>query len=153
MSLDRIEELTRQLEQSEKSERLALAKADAVIRAARAGGWEWVIDDDELRWDARMWELWGIDPDERGYLQFNGHWKASYDAFIDGVHPGDRDAVNAAVARSYQDGEPYLMQCRVVRPDGSCLSIVASGETHRSPDGAPERMIGVCLEIGSCDCD
>ena len=86
--------------QHEGKERLRLA-----LDAGRMGIWDWNILTDEVTWTRRMEEIQGIDP---------GAFEGTYAAFLDGIHPEDREGVAQAVARRrcQRDRSPHRIPDR-----------------------------------------
>ncbi len=82
----KVEERTLQLRHL--SDRLELA-----LNAAEIGIWEWDIVNDRLIWDERMYDLYGIQPDD---------FQGNYQAWESRLHPDDlltnRTAVQQAIA-------------------------------------------------------
>ncbi|MHC4239114.1 MAG: PAS domain S-box protein [Planctomycetota bacterium] len=86
-------------------ERYALAQ-----QAANVGSWDWNITTGELTWSEQIEPMFGFD---------KGQFAGTYEAFLECVHPDDRqylvDSVNACV-EAEQD---YAIEHRIVWPDGS----------------------------------
>ncbi len=115
------------------NERFALA-----TRAAHLAVWDWDIQKNELTWDDRMYELYGI---ERG--DFSG----AYEAWLNGVHPDDRAASNAASERARRGEQDYDTEFRIVRPDGTLRWLKANAQVTWDEDGTPLRMTGINYDI------
>ena len=115
--------------------RRQLAEAQAV---ARLGSWDWNVATNVVEWSEELCRIYGIDP---------GDQPASYDAFIDAVHPQDRAAVAAAVQASRATGEPFSFEHRIVHPDGTVRVMSARGEVVVGDDGQPLRMFGTGQDI------
>ncbi len=108
-------------------------------RIAHLGNWHWNIETNELAWSDEAYRIFGLLPQEFG---------ATYDAFLESVHPGDREAVQEAVNRSLADPSvPYSIEHRVVRPDGRERVVHERGEVTFDDGGRPIRMIGTVLDI------
>jgi PAS domain S-box-containing protein len=108
-------------------------------RIAHLGNWHWNIETNELAWSDEVYRIFGLHPQEFG---------ATYDAFLEFVHPGDREAVRAAVNRSLADPSiPYGIEHRVVRPDHSERIVHERGEVTFDDGGRPIRMIGTVQDI------
>jgi len=122
---------TTELRKSE--ERFELA-----TEAAKIGVWDRDIIHDQLIWDKRMFELYGIQPDEFG---------GAYEAWQSGVHPGDRQRATAEVTAAESDDKPFNTEFRIVRPNGEIRFISAFGKVIRAEDGTPLRMIGTNQDI------
>ena len=90
-------------------------------------------------WDARVRELWGVEPDEA----------VTYETFIAAVHPDDREAVEAAVQACMDPGGPHASSTtyRIVNEaDGRFRWLRATWETLFEHD-EPVRMIGTVEDI------
>ena len=108
-------------------------------RIAHLGNWHWNIETNELAWSDEVYRIFGLLPQEFG---------ATYDAFLESVHPEDREAVKEAVNRSLADPSVYYrVEHRVVRPDGSERIVHEQGEVTFDDGGRAIRMIGTVLDI------
>ena len=132
LALDqRVEERTRKLAASE--ERLSLA-----ISVGGLATWDWDMITGEVTWsDEHFWML--------GY-KVKGV-RPSFEAWLDRLHPGDRDATLAAVNRARTSGEEYSHEFRVVWQEDVVRTCFARGKFYYDSAGAPCRMIGVMEDI------
>jgi PAS domain S-box-containing protein len=120
-------------ERAHLTERLHLA-----TRAAGIGIWDWDIVKNELVWDDQMYALYGLRPGEFG---------GAYAAWLQGVHPADREASNAVSAAAVAGERAYDTEFRVRWPDGSVHWLKADGQVFRDAHGVPVRMAGVNYDI------
>ena len=114
---------------------------DSLDRAqdiARLGNWDWQLADNRLFWSAGIYRLFGLDP---------ATFEASYEAFLQRVHPDDREAVEAAVSRALASGTPYALDHRILLPDGGIRIVHESAEVLRDAQGTPLRMIGTVQDV------
>ncbi len=112
------------------------ARAEAI---AHIGSWDWDIVTGELTWSDEIYRIFGLTPQSFG---------ATYQAFLDTLHPEDRPRVVAAVNASVADAEvPYNIQHRIVRPDGEIRVVHEQGRVYRDAAGRPLRMIGTVHDI------
>jgi diguanylate cyclase (GGDEF)-like protein/PAS domain S-box-containing protein len=111
---------------------------DRAQRIAHMGNWDWHIQENRLFWSEGIYRLFGISPAE---------FDASYEGFIERVHPDDRTAVDSAVRRAQETGTPYTIDHRIVRPDGTVRVVLESADVLRDAQGRPERMIGTVQDI------
>jgi PAS domain S-box-containing protein len=115
-------------------ERLQLAK-----NAAALGLYDHDLVNKVMHWDARICELWGVSSDAR----------ATFHTFASALHPDDRDAVKAAVVRSFDprgNGE-YFAEYRIIRRrDKQVVWIASFGQTTFA-NGRPVRLIGMVQDI------
>ena len=129
-SLLRLEELDRH-SQSENRLRLAL-------RAAGIAGWEWDLKTGQILWSENLASLLGLQPDS-----FSG----DRSAFIDRVHPQDREAIERLIERTLEEDANYDIEFRLVWPDGKNRQMHAQGRVFFSRDGTANRMTGVIMDI------
>ena len=107
-------------------------------RAARMGVWDWNLQQNELVWDDRMYELYGVKRED---------FAGAYEAWLQGVHPDDR-AASDEISKQAQHGErEYDTEFRVVWPDGSIHWLKAYGQFVRDAEGKPLRMTGINFDI------
>jgi len=108
-------------------------------RIAHLGNWDWNIITDELLWSDEIYRIFGLHPQEFG---------ATNDAFLNSVHPDDRESVEEAVNRSLADPNvAYNIEHRVARPDDSEHVVHEQGEVILDDTGKPIRMVGTVLDI------
>ena len=119
------------LRQSE--ERYALAQ-----RVANIGSWDWDIVTGRLTWSEQIAPMFGF---ERG--QFAG----TYEAFLDCVHPEDRDYVQRSVEQCLSGQEEYSIKHRIVRPDGTIRWVSETGAVMRDDKEKPIRMVGLVQDV------
>ncbi len=115
-----------------------LERLDLATSAARLAIWDWDIQTNELVWDDRMYELYGIKREDFG---------GAYEAWLAGVHPDDRDASNEASQQALRGEKEYHTEFRVVRPDGNVRHIRAHAVVARDSNGKPLRMTGTNYDI------
>jgi len=129
-------ELQRRPAQAEpRASAASLAEAQ---RIARLGNWDWDIAGNRLFWSDEIYRIFGLSPREFG---------ATYEAFLNAVHPDDRAQVNEAVARALNENRPYNIEHRIVLPTGEVRAVHERAEVTFDPDGKPVRMIGTVQDI------
>ncbi|MEO5865258.1 MAG: PAS domain S-box protein [Nitrospiraceae bacterium] len=115
------------------TERLEIASS-----TLQTGIWDWNIAKNELVWNDRMFDLYGVQKDE-----FTG----AYDGWLSHVHFDDRARFEEAVQHALLKGQPYAIEFRIRRPDGSVRVIKAAGQILRDMDGTPLRMTGINYDV------
>jgi PAS domain S-box-containing protein len=118
----------------ESEHRLRLAK-----EATGLGVHEFDPVSGRIEWDPRVRELWGVGPEE----------PISYEMFMAGLHPDDREATQAAVDRSLDpksDGMYEAVYRVTSRRDGRTRWVRAVGRTYFS-DGQPVRLVGTVEDV------
>lgn len=130
-----------ELRQREATE-LELTRSDARLREAQRlahiGSWEWEIEPNKIIWSDELYSLYGLDRETFG---------ASYEAFLERVHPDDRDRIRSAIEAAYADGRPFSFEHRIVRPDGTVRIHHGQGGVVLDADGRPVRMMGTGQDI------
>jgi len=115
-------------------ERYALAQ-----RAANIGSWDWDIRTGNLEWSDTIEPMFGF-----GRGEFGG----TYEAFLECVHPEDRQHVVDSVNACIEKGRDYDIEHRIVWPDGSTVRWVSeTGNVIRDKNNKAIRMLGVVRDI------
>lgn len=117
----------------ESEERYSLAQ-----KLANVGSWDWDIKSGRLEWSEQIEPLFGFQL---------GDFKRTYHAFLDCVHPDDRKFVTDSVNASIHEGKIYLIEHRIIWPDGSVKWILESGDVIRDDKGEPIRMLGIAEDV------
>lgn len=107
-------------------------------RIAHIGNWDWDIAGGTLTWSDEIYRIFGLKPQEFG---------ATYEAFLEYIHPDDREPVAAAVRGCLEQRIPYSIEHRVIRPDGEERTVHEFGEVERDDTGAPIFMSGTVQDI------
>lgn len=110
----------------------------AAQRISRLGSWDWDIITDTLAWSDEVFRIFGLQPQQ---------FAATYNAFLEYVHPDDREAVERAVQTALETGEHYEIEHRVVREDGSLRHVVERSEVYFDAGGKPRAMRGTVHDI------
>ncbi|APR82712.1 two-component sensor histidine kinase [Minicystis rosea] len=63
------------------------------------------------------------------------------------VHPDDQRRAQRAIERTLETREPYVIELRIVRPDGAIRWIRDKGQVLVGADGKAERVTGVACDI------
>jgi PAS domain S-box-containing protein len=118
----------------ESEERLMLAR-----RAARFGIHDRDLVTGTLKWDEFTCELWGVAPDAR----------VTFEDFIAGVHPDDREGVQRAVRRALdaQGGGDYCETYRVVNQLDRITRWVESTGRVAFHNGRAVRLVGTVQDV------
>jgi PAS domain S-box-containing protein len=106
-------------------------------RLAQIGSWEWDIEEDRISWSRELFRIWGLDPDR---------FDPSYEAYLERLHPEDRERVDGLVRRAMKTHEPLDFEHRIVRPDGVVRVIWGHGNVVVE-NGRPVRMYGTGQDI------
>lgn len=114
------------------TQRLSMAN-----QVGNIGVWEWSVISDEITWDERMFEIYGIDRTQA--IDFN-KWKAA-------VLPVDFAAAEAALQDSIDRKSDSMSEFRIVRSDGAVRHVQAAQGVVLDQVGQVERVIGLNRDI------
>jgi len=98
------------------------------------------LSSNRLTWSDEVYRIFGLKPQEFG---------VTYEAFLEGVHPDDRTAVEHAYSDSLKKGhDTYEIEHRIVRKtDGEIRYVHEKCEHLRDTAGAVVRSIGMIHDI------
>lgn len=117
----------------ESEERLA-----ACTRGSDDGLWDWYALKDREWWSTRFFELLGY---------ADGEIDATYEAFLEHVHPEHRDAVAKAARAHLENQQPYDMEYQLRTKDGAYRWFHSRGQATWDHEGVPIRMSGSIRDI------
>lgn len=120
----------------------ALTAATAALKEAQSfaqlGRWELDLLTNRLDWSETIFEIFEIDKNKFG---------ASYDAFLDAIHPDDREKVNEAYITSLETKQPYEIEHRLLMKDGRIKWVVEACRTDYNEAGQSIRSVGIIQDI------
>lgn len=108
-------------------------------RLAKMGSWELDLVNDTLHWSDEIYRIFDTTPQSFG---------ATYEAFLNFIHPDDRELVNEAYQNSLITKEPYgPITHRLIMKDGEIKFVEERGYTTYDKDGNPLKSTGVVQDI------
>lgn len=127
----------KKIEKSLREKEYLLSEAQ---RIAHVGSWELDLIHNQLTWSDEVYRIFGLDPQV---------FEATYEAFLEAVHPEDRTAVDEAYTRSLQEGkEGYEIEHRVIQKHTRKVRFVKEKCYHiRDESGVPIRSVGMIHDI------
>jgi PAS domain S-box-containing protein len=121
---------------------LALQKNELLLkevgRVVKLGYWELDLRSDTLWWSDEIYTIFGIDKTKFG---------ATYEAFLNAIHPDDIERVNQAYTDSLKSQEPYEIDHRLLMADGSIKYVHEYCCTDFDEDGNAMRSVGTVQDI------
>lgn len=126
--------------QAEEALREGAERLSRAQEIAHLGSWELDVVNHRLSWSDEVYRIFGLRPQE---------FAATYEAFLEAVHPEDRIAVDAAYHDSLrEDGQGYEIEHRVVRPSTGEVRVVHERCQHlRDQAGRVIRSLGMVQDI------
>ena len=100
----------------------------------RLGFWSFDLQSRHRWMSTEVWRILGLE--QRGTPE---------SAFLDAIHPDDRDRVLSARARTLRAGAAFDDEFRLVKPDGDVRWVHATGRVLHDRDG--EEFLGVMADV------
>jgi diguanylate cyclase (GGDEF)-like protein/PAS domain S-box-containing protein len=107
-------------------------------RIAQVGSWDLDLVSNKLIWSDEIFRIFEIDPSRFG---------ASYEAFLNAIHPDDREKVNQAYTHSLTARAPYEIAHRLLMADGRIKWVNERCETFYDEEGRALRSSGTVQDV------
>ena len=128
--------LTRhEAEEKKRHSELLLAEAQ---QTAHIGSWEWDVQADRITWSHELYRIYGVKKED---------FLASYDGFLQLIHPADVDYVKETIGNSFATLTPFSFDHRIIRPNGEVRWLHGTGKTIAGASGEVIRMFGTAQDI------
>ncbi|MEW8499505.1 MAG: PAS domain-containing protein, partial [Candidatus Thiodiazotropha taylori] len=130
-----LQQLNADLEETVRRQTEGLAEAQ---RMGKMGSWVLNLQQDSLEWSDETFRIFEIDPQRFG---------ATYEKFLETVHPNDRERVNNAYLSSLADQHDYEIEHRLLFADGRIKWVKEQCETRFDSHGLPIISRGTVQDI------
>lgn len=120
-------------------ERLRLAQ-----EAASVGTFDWDVASGRVSWSPKMFEMYGISPDTPS--------DALYEAWLDALHPDDRQRIDQETRTALARGGPFELQFRTLSADGLQRWVEGAGRVDHDAAGRAVRMVGANMDVSARKC-
>ena len=100
--------------------------------------WEWDIGSGQVAWYGDIDGMLGYDRDA---------FPRTLEAWEKALHPEDHERVMAALDHHAESGEPYNVEYRIIRKDGSLRNWIDRGLVIYDEKGKISRSVGACVDI------
>jgi PAS domain S-box-containing protein len=136
-TIAQVEDITerRRAEEAVRESSRQLAEAQ---KLAQLGSWEWDPSSDEAICSDELYRIFGWDPRVQA---------PTLEAFIELVHPDDRQRVSDALEEAVAKGESFRFEARIVRTDGATRIIESYGEVLEVVDGKAAKIVGTVQDM------
>ena len=105
---------------------------------AHVGSWEWTVGDRRVWWSSELYRISGVDP---------GSFSPNLQSSVALLPAGDREKVEAVLAKALDDREPFQLEHRIVRSDGTVRVMNSFGRVVTDDDGRVVRIMGASQDI------
>ena len=107
------------------------------VDAGQMGTWDWDARAGRISWSPQVEVMHGLPP---------GTFDGTVDAYLATVYPEDRPIVLGRIPPTLE-GELYIIEYRVILPQGHVRWVEARGRLARDAEGQALEMHGVCLDV------
>lgn len=114
------------------------ARLETIIEAAELGTWCWHLASNRVEADERMARMFGIATEQRDGLPLAG--------WLEALHPDDRQATEAMLARSVKLGRAFGGNFRIRGSDGNWRWLIVRGALDIDAAGQPQAVRGVVID-------
>lgn len=137
LQLSRLISVSAKAEKSLAESKSQLEKAEEI---AHLGSWQLDLIDNRLLWSDEVYRIFGLEP---------GEFKATYEAFLETIHPDDRERVENAYSGSLRENKDiYEIEHRIVRrKSGEIRFVHEKCEHFRDHNGRIFKSVGMVLDI------
>jgi PAS domain S-box-containing protein len=108
------------------------------LEAAGIGIWDMDYPTGVLRWSEILESQYGVQP---------GTFAGTFEAFLERIHPDDRESVTETVGKAVKAGADFSTQHRTLWPDGTVRWLSGAGRIHLGEHGEPVRAIGISQDV------
>lgn len=137
IALVTIEDITER-KQAEEASLKSETRLKEAQRIAKIGSWELDLITNTLYWSDEVYRLFDLKPQQ---------FIATYEAFLDNIHPDDREIVNKAYTESLKNKTPYDITHRLQLKSGEIKFVHEFCKTYYDDTGNAVRSIGTVQDI------
>ena len=124
--------------QAEEVLRASEARLNEAQHLAQIGNWELDLVTNNLFWSDEVYRMFDLQPQQFG---------ATYEAFLENIHPDDKAFVDKAYTESLKNKKPYDIVHRLLLKDGKIRFVNERCETFYDDAGKAIRSIGTVQDI------
>lgn len=124
--------------ETEESLRASEENLKASQRITHFGSWEFDIKENNIHWSDEVFRIFELDPDKS---------QPSYEAFINQIHPDDKEAVNKAYQDAINNKIPFDIEHRILLDNGKIKYVREHAETYYDDNGEAISSSGTVQDI------
>jgi PAS domain S-box-containing protein len=117
--------------------KLSEAGLRMALTAAQAGIWEWQLDTNDNSWSEEVWGLFRLSRDT----------PASYDAWLQSMHPDDREPASTTVNAASQCRVPFEIEWRTNPELGPIRWLMSRGQPAAQAREGRASYIGIVMDV------
>lgn len=105
---------------------------------SQIGHWNLDLINNKLEWSDEIFRIFGVKPQEI---------KATYEGFLNNIHPDDREMTNKAYSDSLVTKKPYEIVHRLKLKDGTIKHVIEKCESFFDENGKAIRSVGTVQDV------
>jgi two-component system, cell cycle sensor histidine kinase and response regulator CckA len=118
--------------------RTAEARMRFALESADVGIWDMDYGTGALRWSEILEAQYGLQP---------GTFAGTFEAFVERIHPEDRESVLETMGKAMKSGTDFSVVNRTIRPDGTVRWLSGAGRVLLDEHGQPLRGVGISQDV------
>ncbi|KFK96822.1 MULTISPECIES: diguanylate cyclase [unclassified Serratia (in: enterobacteria)] len=126
-----------ELKLAEAENRLLIERITLANRAGGIGVWEWMVNEQQLIWDKRMFELYDFPLDQIPTPQL---WRSL-------LLPEDLPRINQLIAQVMEHPQLFVTEFRILTRQGKLRYIRGQGNLLLDEHGKPQRLLGTNIDV------
>jgi PAS domain S-box-containing protein len=138
MDIDQRRSLEDQRNQATESLRTAEERMRFALEAAGVGIWDMDYTTGVIQWSKILESQYGLHA---------GTFGRTFEAFVERIHPDDRERVVETVEMAMTSGADFSVLNRSIWPDGTVRWLSGAGRIHLGEHGEPARSVGISLDV------
>jgi PAS domain S-box-containing protein len=108
------------------------------LQAANVGIWDMDYATGLVQWSEIVEAHYGLRP---------GTFEGTFEAFVERIHPDDRQSVLETVEKAMKSGDDFSFQSRSIWPDGTVRWLSSAGRILLGEHRQPVRGVGISLDV------
>jgi PAS domain S-box-containing protein len=130
-------DITRRKHAEEEINRRQAQLAEAQ-RIAHLGSYEWDCRNNRVYRSEELCAIFGLTSSE---------FAPTFEAYLERVHPDDRSATKATIEGALRDRQPFALEERIIRSDGTIRLLRSEGKWIFDQAGNLVRLVGICQDV------
>jgi PAS domain S-box-containing protein len=127
-----------QLDKSQQEIKHTLHQLTEAQHIAHIGSWEWNVAANTIEWSDELYRIYGREKDE---------FEASFENYMNFIHPADSAQVSATIQNAMVEKKPFSFAHRIVLPDNSEKFLDCKGEIYLDELGNVARLTGTAQDV------
>jgi PAS domain S-box-containing protein len=124
--------------QSAEALRVGEERVRFALQSADVGIWDMDCATGDIQWSETI---------EAHYGLRSGTFTGAFDAFVERIHPDDRESMLETLGKAMKSGADFTMHHRSIWPDGTVRWLTGAGRIHLGDQGEAVRGVGISLDV------